>query len=258
LRGAVSNCLILFSWLKKQLFIKQKVSHGWELKIDESNSEEPKWEKFPSKDQLNAHKTLVNLYFFNCLSILRILTAQSPSLLPLLLLAMPSKAIIQCSSSSSSQVTRIYDVFVSFRGEDTRNNFTDFLFQAIRRKGFDAFKDDADLRKGESIAPELQQAIEGSRVFIVVFSKNYASSTWCLRELAHICYLVETPGRHVLPIFYDVDPSDVRKQSGYYEKPFVEFEERFREDNEGMEEVQRWREALTQVANLSGWDIRNR
>jgi len=149
------------------------------------------------------------------------------------------------NSSSSSRVRRTYDVFVSFRGEDTRNNFAGFLFQALRRKGFDPFKDDADLKIGQSIAPELRQAIEGSRLFIVILSKNYASSTRCLRELAHICNLVETPGRHVLPIFCDVDPSDVRKQSGYYEKPFVEHEERSREDVERMEEVQRWRSSHT-------------
>ncbi|RDX66495.1 TMV resistance protein N, partial [Mucuna pruriens] len=49
----------------------------------------------------------------------------------------------------------------------------------------------------------------------------------------------------------------VRKQSGYFEKAFAEHKERFREDKEKMEEVQRWRHALTQVANISGWDIQN-
>nr|KYP55326.1 TMV resistance protein N [Cajanus cajan] len=153
---------------------------------------------------------------------------------------------------------RTYDVFVSFRGEDTRNNFTSFLFHDLSRNGIVAFKDDTHLHKGESIAPELLQAIEGSRLFVVVFSKNYASSTWCLRELAHICNCIQTSQRCVLPIFYDVDPSDVRKQSGCYEKAFVEHEERFREDKEKMEEVQTWRESLTRVANLSGWDIQNK
>ncbi|CAJ1978712.1 unnamed protein product [Sphenostylis stenocarpa] len=160
--------------------------------------------------------------------------------------------------ASSSQLIKTYDVFVSFCGEDTRNSFTGFLFQALCRKGIHAFKDDDDLKKGESIAPELLQAIQGSRLFLTVFSKNYASSTWCLRELAEICNCVETSPRRVVPVFYDVDPSEVRKQSGCYERAFAEHEERFREDKEKMEEVQRWREALTHVANLSGWDIRNK
>ncbi|RDY06492.1 TMV resistance protein N, partial [Mucuna pruriens] len=166
---------------------------------------------------------------------------------------MPSNAIMVSTASSSY----LYDVFVSFRGEDTRNNFTAFLFEALRKNGIDAFKDDADLKKGESIAPELLQAIQASRIFIIVFSKDYSSSTWCLRELLQICNCIATSSRHVLPIFYDVHPSEVRKQSGYFEKAFAEHEERFREDKEKMEEVQRWKDALTQVANLSGWDIQN-
>ncbi|CAJ1978734.1 unnamed protein product [Sphenostylis stenocarpa] len=170
---------------------------------------------------------------------------------------MASNAIIHCNSSSSHLIPT-YDVFVSFRGEDTRNNFTGFLFEALGKMGIDVFKDDTHLKKGEFIAPELLQAIEGSRIYVVVFSKNYASSKWCLRELAHICNCIETPGRHVLPIFYDVDPSDVRKQSGYFEKAFSDHEERFREEKLLMEEIQRWREALTRVANHSGWDIRNK
>ncbi|RDX86047.1 Toll/interleukin-1 receptor-like protein, partial [Mucuna pruriens] len=145
---------------------------------------------------------------------------------------MSSNAIILSTASSSY----LYDVFLSFRGEDTRNNFTAFLFQALRRNGIDAFKDDAHLKEGEFIAPELLQAIQASRIFIVVFSKDYASSTWCLRELLQICNCIRTSSRHVLPIFYDVHPSEVRKQSGYFEKAFVQHKERFREDKEKMEE----------------------
>ncbi|WVZ09800.1 hypothetical protein V8G54_014330 [Vigna mungo] len=170
---------------------------------------------------------------------------------------MPSNAIVQYSSSSSHAINT-YDVFVSFRGEDTRNNFTGFLFQALRTKGIHAFKDDQHLNKGQSIAPELLQAIQASRLFIIVFSNNYASSIWCLRELAEILNCVQTSPRPVIPIFYDVDPSVVRKQSGCYEKAFAEHENRFRENKAKMEEAKRWRKALTEVANLSGWDIQNK
>ena len=83
-------------------------------------------------------------------------------------MASTSNAIIQCTSSSSFE----YDVFVSFRGEDTRNSFTGFLFEALKKQGIEAFKDDKDIRKGESIAPELIRAIEGSHVFVVVFPRT--------------------------------------------------------------------------------------
>ncbi|KAG5020635.1 hypothetical protein JHK87_016490 [Glycine soja] len=166
-------------------------------------------------------------------------------------MASTSNAIIQCTSSSSFE----YDVFVSFRGEDTRNSFTGFLFGALKKQGIEAFKDDKDIRKGESIAPELIRAIEGSHVFVVVFSKDYASSTWCLRELAHIWDCIQTSHRPLLPIFYDVDPSQVRNQSGDYQKAFAQHQQssRFQE-----KEIKTWREVLEQVASLSGWDIRNK
>ncbi|XLR56055.1 hypothetical protein S83_006727 [Arachis hypogaea] len=150
-----------------------------------------------------------------------------------------------------------YDVFVSFRGE-TRNNFTDHLYAALRRHGIVAFRDDTKLKKGGLISEELLEAIEASQVLIVVFSMNYASSTWCLQELAKIADCIQVPGHRVLPVFCDVSPSEVRKQSGNYEEAFVEHEERFKGDTEMMEQVQRWRGALTQVANLSGWDLKDK
>ncbi|CAJ2634064.1 unnamed protein product [Trifolium pratense] len=158
------------------------------------------------------------------------------------------------SVSSSRKMTWKYDVFVSFRGEDTRNNFTDHLFGAFHRKGIFAFKDDIKLKKGEDISSDLRKAIEGSQILIVIFSRNYASSTWCLRELEKIAEC-KVLGQPVLPIFYDVSPSEVRKQSGDFEKAFMEHEDSFKEN---LEEVQRWRRALTQVANLSGFDLKDK
>ncbi|XP_022637212.1 toll/interleukin-1 receptor-like protein [Vigna radiata var. radiata] len=165
-----------------------------------------------------------------------------------------SDAIIHRTSSLSNA----YDVFVSFRDEDTRYNFTSFLFGALRRQGILAFKDDQCIRKGDFIAPEFLQAIQGSQVFLVVLSKNYASSTWCLRELVEILNCCETSTRPVIPIFYDVEPTTVRNQKGCYERAFAEHENRFREDKVKMEEVQRWKEAFRKVADISGSEIANK
>ena len=77
-------------------------------------------------------------------------------------------------------------------------------------------------------------------------------------ELPKILDSIDTQGRHALHVFNDIDPSKVRKQSGYCEKAFVKHEERFCEDKEKIEKIQRCREALTRVANISGWDIGNK
>ncbi|XP_050282213.1 disease resistance protein RPV1-like isoform X2 [Quercus robur] len=155
------------------------------------------------------------------------------------------------SSSSSSSIHRWnYDVFLSFRGEETRNNFTSHLYEALREKGFNTFIDN-DLQKGEEISMELLKTIELSKILIVVFSKNFASSTWCLNELVKIFECKnKNNGQKVLPIFYKVDPSEIRKQDGEYGTALVEHEEKFKDD---IEKVQTWRKTLTEAANLSGF-----
>ncbi|KAJ9145866.1 hypothetical protein P3X46_028196 [Hevea brasiliensis] len=148
-----------------------------------------------------------------------------------------------------------YDVFLSFRGKDTRKCFTDHLYVALNQRGIVAFRDDPSLERGKEIAPELLKAIEESRFSIVIFSRNYASSSWCLDELVKILECMNTKGQIIFPVFYNVDPSDVRKHKGNFEKAFAKHEEDF---GQNSEKIKKWRTALTKVANLSGWDSQNR
>ena len=156
------------------------------------------------------------------------------------------------SAAPSSQ--RRYDVFLSFRGEDTRNNFTAHLYHALCQKGINTFIDDDKLERGQVISPALVAAIENSMSSIVVLSENYASSRWRLQELVKIVECMKSGRQRVLPIFYHVDPSDVRRHRGIFGKALAKHEE----NSENMESVQTWKDALTQVANLSGWDSRNK
>jgi hypothetical protein len=158
--------------------------------------------------------------------------------------------LLSFSMSSSCN----HDVFLSFRGEDTRKNFTDHLYKALDQAGIYTFRDDDELARGKEISTELLNAIQESRISIVVFSKGYASSRWCLDELVHIMNCRKTIGHTVYPVFYDVDPSDVRKQSGTFAEAFARHEERFAAE---MERVHKWRGALTEAANLSGWDLQS-
>ncbi|ONH89915.1 hypothetical protein PRUPE_8G023800 [Prunus persica] len=147
-----------------------------------------------------------------------------------------------------------HDVFQSFRGADTRRVFMSHLDHELRyRQTIKTFKDDRDLEIGATISPELLTAIEESHLAIIVLSPNYASSPWCLDELSKILECMEDTNR-ILPIFYDVDPSDVRNQKGRFAEAFTKHEERFSEE---AEKVKRWRAALRKVANLSGLDSKN-
>ncbi|KAJ9684941.1 hypothetical protein PVL29_017097 [Vitis rotundifolia] len=159
------------------------------------------------------------------------------------------------SSSSSSKSTHqfTYEVFLSFRGEDTRYGFTDHLYEALISCGIRTFRDDDELKRGGEIASELPKAIEESKIFVIIFSENYAASRWCLDELVRISECGATEKRLILPIFYYVDPSHVRKQTGSYERAFVDHEKEA--DEEKREQIQKWRSALATVGNLAGYDL---
>ncbi|CAN6562136.1 unnamed protein product [Malus baccata var. baccata] len=157
------------------------------------------------------------------------------------------------ASSSSSVPDWKYDVFLNFRGEDTRKTFIGHLYKALVQNSINTFIDAEELRKGNCLS-QLLTAISDSRLTIVVFSQNYASSTWCLKELVQILQCMDQKKQIVIPIFYDVEPSHVRKIEGSFEEAFSKHEH---DPNADMEEVQRWRSALQRAANLCGWDSQN-
>ncbi|XP_050147027.1 disease resistance protein RUN1-like isoform X2 [Malus sylvestris] len=161
----------------------------------------------------------------------------------------PSALSFEQMSSSPSSKGWLYDVFISFRGEDTRKNFTGHLYEALTRAGINAFIDDEELKKGEDLKKKFERAIQGSKISIIVFSRQYANSSWCLEELVKIMECRRTLGQLVLPIFYDVDPSHVRNQTDSFGQLFLEHID--------DKKVERWRTALTEASNLSGWDLRN-
>ena len=164
---------------------------------------------------------------------------------------------------ASSSISRCaYDVFLSFRGTDTRKTFTDHLYAALVQAGFHTFRDDDEIERGKIIELELQKAIEQSKVAIIIFSKTYASSKWCLDELVKILDHKRISMLEVLPIFYDIDPSEVKRQTGNFGEAFTRHENIFvggtnERKKEWMKTVERWREALKIVANLAGMVLQN-
>ncbi|XP_048444954.1 TMV resistance protein N-like [Pyrus x bretschneideri] len=145
-----------------------------------------------------------------------------------------------------------YDVFLSFRGVDTRKGFVSHLYHELCKcQGITTFFDDRELEGGTSIHLELPSAIKESHIAIVVLSPNYASSKWCLNELTTILQSMEARNS-VLPVFYETDPSDVGNQRGSFAKAFDEHEEKFISTEDKMK-VTQWREALKKVSKISGW-----
>jgi hypothetical protein len=142
-----------------------------------------------------------------------------------------------------------WQIFLSFRGEDTRYSFTGSLYQALSQGGFKTFMDHGGLQNGDQISPSLLNAIEASRLSIIVLSENYANSSWCLEELVKIIECMKLKNQLVWPIFYKVEPSDIRHLRKCYGKDTAQHDNNF---GISLERVQKWRSALFEVSNLSG------
>nr|KYP32043.1 TMV resistance protein N [Cajanus cajan] len=150
------------------------------------------------------------------------------------------------SENDASQIK--HDVFVSLRGGDIRCGFLGHLTQAFKRNQIDAFIDDKNLKEGEEIWPSLVAAIEGSAILLIIFSPDYASSRWCLKELVKINDCRKKYKRTVIPVFYRIEPTLVRYQLGSYTDAFNKHERKHKT------EVKLWRDAMNESANLSGFE----
>ncbi|WVY91268.1 hypothetical protein V8G54_036782 [Vigna mungo] len=145
-----------------------------------------------------------------------------------------------------------YDIFINFRGPDTRYSFTGFLYQALSRERFKTFIDEEELEEGDKISSSLIKAIESSRLSIVVLSENYADSSSCLAELDTIMECMKTKNQLVWPIFYKVEPTTVRNQKNTYHEAMAAHEQRYGSDST---KVSKWRQNLSEVADLKGFSL---
>ncbi|CAN1306154.1 Disease resistance protein L6 [Linum perenne] len=169
-------------------------------------------------------------------------------------LATPSVMSYSMDSTNSLSLPSVeYEVFLSFRGPDTRNQITEILYRFLIHSKIHTFKDDDEMRKGEGIWPALVKAINQSKVYVPILSENYTHSKWCLNELAEIVECRKKDNRRIiLPIFYMVDPRDVRHQSGPYQKAFQQHEKMFDPST-----IQSWKNALKEIGTLKGWHVKN-
>ncbi|KAA0039330.1 TMV resistance protein N-like [Cucumis melo var. makuwa] len=165
---------------------------------------------------------------------------------------------MQSSSSSSLDRPKMnYDVFISFRGRDVRHTFAGYLYDALNRLGIKAFLDNKRFLIGDDLH-DLFKIIDESRSAIVVLSEDYASAKWCLRELTKIMDSMGTSMERVLPVFYHIDPSIVKDQSGTFKTSFDEHEANAlkeidnQEKEKRLKELQNWKNALKKIGNHTG------
>ncbi|CAK8566888.1 unnamed protein product [Lathyrus sativus] len=155
-------------------------------------------------------------------------------------------------SSSSSTTTSLKKkvVFISFRGEDTRRNFTSHLCDALSKKVL-AFIDETELQRGDEISSALIKAIEETVISVVIFLKDYASSKWCLHELVKILECKRDQGQIMILVFYDIQTSHVRNQPGSFKEAYKNHKQNLRHNKD---KFKKWKNALIEASNLSGWN----
>ncbi|XP_056863620.1 vesicle-associated protein 1-4 isoform X2 [Raphanus sativus] len=134
-------------------------------------------------------------------------------------------------------------VFVNFRGEELRCGFVSHLVEALQRHGINVFIDKHE-RIGEDLT-NLFARIEESTIALVIFSRRYTESRWCLDELVKIKERTDQRLLKVIPIFFKVEPITVKQLRGAFGDQFREREWEYRCDKPRTD---RWKEALASVS----------
>ncbi|XP_056163447.1 disease resistance protein RPV1-like [Syzygium oleosum] len=159
--------------------------------------------------------------------------------------------ISHATNHSSSMSRRpLYEVFLSFRGPDARRDFVDCLCTSLTDAGIGVFKDEEELKIGEGITPQLIQAIKQSKISIPVISKGYGYSKSCLMELEQMLKSMDNESHLIIPIFYYVNPSDVRNCRG----PFARSMQGHKRNYEGSV-INSWVSSLRQIGQLTGYHL---
>jgi hypothetical protein len=125
-----------------------------------------------------------------------------------------------------------------------------FLEPALRDANINVFID-----KDEVVGTELVNLlvrIEESRVAVVIFSKDYTSSEWCLDELAMIKDCKDQGSLSVMPIFYKLKPNVVEELRGDFGDTFRALKRRYRHE---PERTRKWEEALEYIPTLIGMPL---
>ena len=93
----------------------------------------------------------------------------------------------------------------------------------------------------------VHKGIKTSRIVVVVFSKNYATSSWCLDELGKIMECKRLLNKVMIPVFYEVSQSMVLEQKEIFAEALL---------NGPMDKVNNWRTASKKATLLAGLHLK--
>lgn len=101
-----------------------------------------------------------------------------------------------------------YDVFISHASED-KDAVARPIAEALRSYGVDVWFDEFSLTLGDSLSRSIDKGLSKSRFGLVVLSPSFFSKNWPEYELRGLTAKEMHGGKVVLPIWHQVDISDV-------------------------------------------------
>ena len=140
-----------------------------------------------------------------------------------------------------------FDVFLNHQRPDVKKTFVSHLDAALCRVGCDPFLDAELLVQGHHAFDSINHALGRVQVHVAIFSPKYAEFKYCLDEL---CDMLASK-KPLIPVFYKVESENLRwpkNEEGPFAKVFIHHKERGRK-----QDVERWKRALKEVANIIGF-----
>jgi hypothetical protein len=105
-----------------------------------------------------------------------------------------------------------FDAFISHASED-KIPFVRDLAYSLKRRGYEIWYDDFSLKVGDSLRKAIDHGLSTSRFGIVILSSNFFRKGWANYELGGIVALDVGSGGTILPVWLNVDKSDVLSYS---------------------------------------------
>eukprot|EP00253_Pinus_taeda_P005227 PITA_05227 len=172
-------------------------------------------------------------------------------------MAASSSIVASASIAPHPSNNQWYEVFISHRGPDTKKTFARLLYLRLLENGVRAFLDEKEMQRGYDFPSQIKQAISTASVHVAILSRGYAESNWCLDELLQ---MLQT-GAPTIPVFYGVPPYEVRWTRGKNSKYAQDLQNLAKKKTQekqpryGSKKIKKWRNALSRVADFSGFEL---
>jgi hypothetical protein len=105
-----------------------------------------------------------------------------------------------------------WDAFISHASEDKKEVVIP-LYNYLKKSGLRIWYDNAELTIGDSLREKIEEGLAMSRFGIVVISKTFLLKKWPQRELNGLFSLEEENNKVILPVWHNIDKSEILKYS---------------------------------------------